>query len=318
MLWEYDSFDKYADETPGADALPLMTSPSAHRCNCARLRLDETVLQFGSGANGTIVHGKTCRNSFFLFMQSLERARALVFDGRIIKWPEIVVIAPAADFTFACTGMAQWISLSVAIEPGNGGGNLRNYFDPTQNNKTLITPPAAELRRFIDAATAAREAMQLAEPRRKIDAQAIEASLLEILPSILANSVVDGRGFDQRSEEIIAKVRERLRRNHQVSVAALAEAAGVSERTLHRAFRKYFHMGPKRYLKMRQLNLVRRAIRQNGSAPASVTDILTQHGVTEFGRFAIEYKALFRESPAETLQKRRALRSRGSQLRPGL
>ena len=78
---------------------------------------------------------------------------------------------------------------------------------------------------------------------------------------------------------------------------------GLSERTLHRLFWKYFHMGPKRYSKVRQLNLVRRAIRQNHATPVHVTGILTEHGVTEFGRFAIEYKALFNESPAETLHK---------------
>jgi hypothetical protein len=73
-------------------------------------------------------------------------------------------------------------------------------------------------------------------------------------------------------------------------------------------------MGPKRYSKIRQLNLVRRAIRQNHSTPVNVTGILTEHGVTEFGRFAIEYKALFKESPAETLHKHLVPQTDGYQM----
>jgi len=70
-------------------------------------------------------------------------------------------------------------------------------------------------------------------------------------------------------------------------------------------------MGPKRYSKIRQLNLVRRAIRQSHSTAESITAILSEHGVTEFGRFAIEYKALFNESPAETLHKHLVPQSNG-------
>jgi hypothetical protein len=52
---------------------------------------------------------------------------------------------------------------------------------------------------------------------------------------------------------------------------------------------------------LRQLNLVRRAL--NAPEASSATDIMAGLGVTEFGRFANEYKRLFDELPSETLRR---------------
>jgi AraC-like DNA-binding protein len=246
-------------------------------------------------------------------MQSATCADRIVFDGRSLQWPEIVMIPPASHFTFACTGLTQWISLAVPADLTSGitNGGFKKYLVSIENAKILIAPPAAEFIKLIEAATTARNGIQRARPAHL---QAIEASLLGILDRILSDSVSQRRCFDKRSEKVMSTVLECLRRDGQIHVVALARAAGVSERTLHRLFWKYFHMGPKRYSKVRQLNLVRRAIRQNHAAPVNVTGILTEHGVTEFGRFAIEYKALFNESPAETLHKHLVPQSNGYNL----
>jgi AraC-like DNA-binding protein len=300
--WECSTFDEYSDRIREADALSFMTAPLAGPWDFARHHLDRTTLEFGAGGSGTIVHGTTRSNPCFLFMQSATCSDRIVFDGRSLQWPEIVVIPPVSHFTLACTGLTQWISLSVPTELTNGitNGGFKKYPPSIDGGKTLITPPAAELVKLIDAATTARNGIQFARPGHL---QEIESSLLGILDRVLSDSVSQKRCFDKRTEQVISKVLECLRRDSQIHVVALAREAGVSERTLHRVFLKYFRMGPKRYAKIRQLNLVRRAIRQNHSTPVNITGILAEHGVTEFGRFAIEYKALFKESPAETLHK---------------
>ena len=302
MGWECSTFDEYSDKIREADALSLMTAPLTGPFDFVQHVLPRTILQFGSGGNGTIIHGTTRSNPCFLFMQSATCADRIVFDGRSLQWPEIVMIPSVSHFTFACTGLTQWISLAVPPELTNGitNGSFKKYLVSIEATKTLITPPVAELVKLIAAATAARNGIQIARPAHL---QAIEASLLGILDRILSDSVSQRHCFDKRTEKVMSTVLECLRRDGQIHVVALARAAGVSERTLHRLFWKYFHMGPKRYSKIRQLNLVRRAIRQNHSTPVNVTGILTEHGVTEFGRFAIEYKALFNESPGETLHR---------------
>ncbi len=310
MGWECSTFDDYSDKIREADALSLMTAPLTGPLDFAQHVLPRTILQFGSGGSGTIVHGTTRSNPCFLFMQSATCTDRIVFDGRSLQWPGIVMIPPGSHFTFACTGPTQWISLAVPADLTNGitNGGFKKYLAAIENAKILITPPAAEFTKLIEAATTARNGVQRARPAHL---HAIEASLLGILDRILLDSVSQRRCFDKRTEKVMSTVLECLRRDGQIHVVALARAAGVSERTLHRLFWKYFHMGPKRYSKVRQLNLVRRAIRQNHATPVNVTGILTEHGVTEFGRFAIEYKALFNESPAETLHKHLAPPSDG-------
>ena len=53
---------------------------------------------------------------------------------------------------------------------------------------------------------------------------------------------------------------------------------------------------------MRRLNLVRRVLRELGPADTTVSRVAGRHGFTELGRFAGEYRALFGESPSETLR----------------
>ena len=86
-------------------------------------------------------------------------------------------------------------------------------------------------------------------------------------------------------------------------VGDLATAAGTSERTLRRTFQDYFSVGSVRYLNLRTLHQVRRALKTADPSITSVTKTATQFGVWEFGRFARDYRFLFKELPSETLRR---------------
>ena len=88
-----------------------------------------------------------------------------------------------------------------------------------------------------------------------------------------------------------------------LSVELLASAAGVSERTLRNAYQQYFGLAPVRYLNRRALHQVRRALQGADPSVATVTQIATQFGVWELGRFARDYRFLFGELPSETLRR---------------
>jgi AraC family ethanolamine operon transcriptional activator len=92
----------------------------------------------------------------------------------------------------------------------------------------------------------------------------------------------------------------------------------VSERSLRNAFYDVYTTSPKRYLKIRQLHRARHALRSADDGPATVTTVATFHGFFELGRFAGEYKALFGETPSQTLQKARARIAPASPLLSGL
>jgi transcriptional regulator GlxA family with amidase domain len=81
----------------------------------------------------------------------------------------------------------------------------------------------------------------------------------------------------------------------------ICRAIRVSERTLRICCHEHLGMGPKRYLVLRRMNLVRRTLRQSAPDATSVTDTATRYGFWQLGRFAVEYQALFGEAPSATL-----------------
>lgn len=105
---------------------------------------------------------------------------------------------------------------------------------------------------------------------------------------------------------IIALITELLEK-HQTSalrLAALCEVTGVSERTLRTMFREQFGVGPKRYLRTRTLHTVRAALAGADPARETVSGIAKRFGLSDIGRMAKDYSALFGEYPRATLMRK--------------
>jgi AraC-like DNA-binding protein len=86
-----------------------------------------------------------------------------------------------------------------------------------------------------------------------------------------------------------------------LQVSALSRALGVSERTLRKLFNEILGRPPSRHLRMLRLSEVRRALLAARGQPVTVTEIATDFGFAELGRFSVEYRKVFGESPSETL-----------------
>jgi transcriptional regulator GlxA family with amidase domain len=52
------------------------------------------------------------------------------------------------------------------------------------------------------------------------------------------------------------------------------------------------------------MHLMRRALLRSEPSTATVTQIVTDHGFWELGRFSVAYRTLFGETPSETLRHR--------------
>lgn len=81
----------------------------------------------------------------------------------------------------------------------------------------------------------------------------------------------------------------------------LVSASGVSPRTLSRAFPAFLGLTPMGYLRRLRMQRVRTDL-LNAGAGDSVTTILSRWGITQFGRFATEYRQIYGERPSTTLR----------------
>jgi AraC-like DNA-binding protein len=95
-----------------------------------------------------------------------------------------------------------------------------------------------------------------------------------------------------------------------ISVSDLATACSVSKRVLELGFQETVRSTPSRFIRQSRMNRVRRELSVSDPASDRVTDVLSRFGVSELGRFAVEYKSLFGESPSGTLRRSIALPDR--------
>jgi transcriptional regulator GlxA family with amidase domain len=104
---------------------------------------------------------------------------------------------------------------------------------------------------------------------------------------------------------IIARFEEFLESHpdRPLYLTEICAAIGVAERTLRVVCEEYLGMAPIRFLSMRRMHLVHRALRQADPSNTTVTRIATDHGFWELGRFSVAYRVLFDESPSESLRR---------------
>jgi AraC-like DNA-binding protein len=131
-----------------------------------------------------------------------------------------------------------------------------------------------------------------------------ERELLTRLALVIAASEPSHR-LDHRTDRmrVYCKARTFLHEKSHAPVylAELCAATGVPERTLRDIFQSVLGVSPLKYLQLRRMRQVRQALQQSDKQTHSVKEIALASGFWELGRFAVEYKRMFGESPSETL-----------------
>ena len=89
-------------------------------------------------------------------------------------------------------------------------------------------------------------------------------------------------------------------------IADLAAAAGSTPRTLQRQFRAFLGKTPGAAVRDLRFERARRDLLQ-GAPGATVTEVALRCGLSHLGRFAIEYRRRYGETPSQTLRRGAAL-----------
>ena len=87
----------------------------------------------------------------------------------------------------------------------------------------------------------------------------------------------------------------------KIGLPEIVAASGIPGRTLIKHFHDFRGTSPMRYLRSARFEKVREALRR-AEAKQNVTEIALQCGFTHMGRFSVEYRKRFGESPSQTLR----------------
>jgi AraC-like DNA-binding protein len=179
---------------------------------------------------------------------------------------------------------------------------------PKTPHKQVIRPGSALMLRLLtlhksvgQLAHDSPDVLELPEVLR-----AFENELIHMMVRCLAEgAAVEPTAGSCRHDTIVARFEEFLEANSDrpLYLTEICAAIGVAERTLRAACEEHLGMGPIRYLALRRMHLVRRALLRSDPSKATVTQIITDHGFWELGRFSVTYNALFGESPSHTLRR---------------
>lgn len=88
-----------------------------------------------------------------------------------------------------------------------------------------------------------------------------------------------------------------------LTVDDIAEAVGISVRALQQGFRKAFATTPMNFMREVRLNNVRADLIAADPRSVTVTDVAVRWGFLHAGRFSVQYRERFAESPSHTLRR---------------
>jgi AraC-like DNA-binding protein len=136
--------------------------------------------------------------------------------------------------------------------------------------------------------------------------RALEEQMIHVMVRCLAEgAAVETSPGGRRHDAIVARFEGFLEANpdRPLHLTEICASIGVPERTLRACCEEHLGMGPIRYLTLRRMHLARRALLCGDPSKSIVTRIVTDHGFWELGRFSVAYRALFGETPSETLRR---------------
>jgi len=246
---------------------------------------------------------------------------AMLANGIEISRDQIARIGLRWDWYLRSSAPCEWGTMSLAPEDLAAAGRTitgRELVPPAFARS--VTPPAPALSRLRKLHEAAGHLAKtapdlLAKPEV---ARAMEQALVEAMVFCLADSHSDNiRNVQRHHASVMRRLEEALmaKPEEPLYMAELAAQVGASYWTLRDCCLEYLGMSPKRYLWLRRMNLARRALRRADAERTTVTEIASDYGFWELGRFSVVYRSLFGESPSRTL--RRSARQSDSPKRRG-
>jgi AraC-like DNA-binding protein len=233
---------------------------------------------------------------------------SMILNGAEIGINQIAVADPDETYTSRLLGPTQWGAVTLTKQ------DMDALYTPESDcctrrlsGVTVFTPSPAALARLRSLHSyvghlAETTPKSLDNSRLTDD---LEYSILTAMRDILSTraSGLDTLGRQQH-QIIVDRFRAVLESQAglTLTIPAISHLIGVRGRTLRLACQEQLGTSPAQYVMLRRLRSAHRALKKADPDITRVTDIATQHGFWELGRFSVRYRHIFGETPSVTLR----------------
>jgi len=297
MKW-FDDFDAWSDAISGAHLRLACDGIETRAWGVGVVDLDGVALQIGSEGGGNVCYGNNTHDGPLLFVPITQSA-AHVVNGTPLDDDSLLLIPRGADFSIRVRRRAHsWLSIALPADIAPG-------IDSTLGSGRRDGPPGTvpALKRVSQQIAQTLIGQPPGTAAHRSARQTLLEAALACLGTVPEPPAATGRPRLDRAT-IIRRTMEAIETAPTLpTVADIGAVIGVNARTLLRTFHETYGMPPKRYLMLRELHAVRRKLTTGTGPDTTVADILVQHGIWEFGRFAGRYRRQFGEFPSETLRR---------------
>jgi AraC-like DNA-binding protein len=295
--------DDYTASIRGAKAELTVTGRGEFTAKLIRIDLHRLWMHRFSDNLPRIAHAANMPGRSFVSFRT-EPGPSLLAGGIEIHSTSVLRHSDADEYHQRSSGSASFGAMSLPVDDMVSVGAAMAGRDLTPPKDPLTHTPApsamANLQRLHAAAAGlAEDAPEIIAHREA--GRGLEQALIEALVGCLGEGSVSADRLAWRHHSLIMRrFRRALEENldQPLYIPELCRAIGVSDRTLRLCCQEQLGMSPKRYLVLRRMNLARRTLRDSAPGATTVTEIATQYGFWQFGRFAGHYKSLFGEAPS--------------------
>jgi AraC-like DNA-binding protein len=293
-VWHFTDPDEFTARVRGTSMDLAITRSGHFEAKALRVDLHRLWIQRLSESLPRVAHFNNVPGRAFISFRT-QAGPDIIRNGKT-EPPTGLVRHPESDASFQrTTGPTHLGAVSLPIEDmAIVGETLAGASFTPPKELLFIVPRPAALSRFLElhrsAALLAEDAPEIIahpEAARGLE-QALIAAMVDCL---LKTDDPSSKVSNGRHDRIMKRFYAILESNPDRVMHApeMCKAVGVSNRTLTTCCHEALGMSPHRYLRLRQLHLVHRALVLSEAATTTVTQIATAFGFWDLGRFAARF-----------------------------
>ena len=301
--------DAYHAAIRDAQAQGVVTARGKFRAELTRVDLHQLSVLRGEESLPPVANSAVDPRLYAIVFATNPRQPSIYVSGLELSPTDIIVHRAGSVGHNRSAAACRWGAIALAHEDLAAAGEAligRELTAPSFTQR--IRPPPPLLLRLSSLHEAAGHLAKTAPDilGHPEVARALEQGLVHAMVSCVSGGeTAETSSAHHRHAAIMRRLEEVLEANpdRTLYAAELCAATRTSDRTLRVCCQEHLGMSPMRYLWLRRMHLACRALRMADPAATTVTEVATNYGFWELGRFSVAYRSLFGESPSAALRR---------------